>query len=53
MICIEKSPILSAILSDIDTEISLLGIMSANLIITGGGIGPSAAPFKFTLVPTA
>jgi hypothetical protein len=43
----------SAILSDINTELSLLGLTSANLIMTGGGIGPSAVPFKFTLVPTA
>lgn len=43
----------SAILSDINTEISLLGITKANLIMTGGGVGPDAAPFQFTLVPTA
>lgn len=43
----------SAILSDINTELSLLGITKADLIMTGGGIGSSAVPFKFTLVPTA
>lgn len=43
----------SAILSDINTEISLLGITRANLIMTGGGVGSTATPFKFTLVPTA
>lgn len=43
----------SAILSDINTEISLLGITSANLIMTGGGTGPKATPFKFTLEPTS
>lgn len=43
----------SAILSDINTEISLLGITKANLIMTGGGVGPDAVPFQFTLVPTA
>jgi hypothetical protein len=43
----------SAILSDINTEISLLGITKANLIMTGGGVGSTAIPFKFTLVPTA
>lgn len=43
----------SAILSDIDTEIALLGITKANLIMTGGGAGDTAEPFKFTLVPTA
>lgn len=43
----------SAILSDINTEISLLGIAKANLIMTGGGVGSNAEPFNFTLVPTA
>lgn len=50
---IEEGEIMnSAILSDINTEISLLGISKANLIMTGGGPGSSAKPFKFTLVPT-
>ena len=39
----------SAILSEIDTEISLLGIASADIVMTGGGPGPTAAPFAFTL----
>jgi hypothetical protein len=43
----------SAILSDINTEISLLGITKADLIITGGGEGSTAVPYKFTLVSTA
>jgi hypothetical protein len=43
----------SAILSNINTEISLLGITKADLIITGGGAGSTAVPYKFTLVPTA
>lgn len=43
----------SAILSDINTEISLLGITTANLIMTGGGTGPNATPFQFTLEPTS
>jgi hypothetical protein len=42
----------SAVMSDINTEISLLGITKANLIMTGGGVGSTALPFKFTLVPT-
>lgn len=51
---IEEGEIMnSAILSDINTEISLLGITKANLIMTGGGVGSTAVPFKFTLVPTA
>ncbi len=43
----------SAILSDINTEISLLGIRKANLVMTGGGSGPNAEPYKFTLEPIA
>lgn len=39
----------SAILSDINTEISLLGIASADIVMTGGGAGPTAQPFQFTL----
>jgi hypothetical protein len=39
----------AAILSDINTEISLLGIASADIVMTGGGPGPNAAPFAFTL----
>lgn len=34
----------AAILSEITAEISLLGITKANLIMTGGGVGPSATP---------
>ncbi len=43
----------SAILSDINTELSLLGIKRANLIMTGGGRGADAQPFKFTLEPVS
>lgn len=49
----EGDVINSAILSQINTEISLLGIAKANIIMTGGGPGPDAKPFKFTLQPTA
>ncbi|MCG8331744.1 MAG: hypothetical protein MI974_28925 [Chitinophagales bacterium] len=42
----------SAIVSSINTEISLLGINTANLIMTGGGTGTDAQPFEFHLVPT-
>lgn len=43
----------SAILTDINSEFSLLGVASADLIMTGGGVGAAAVPFKFTLRPTA
>lgn len=39
----------SAIISDVNTEISLLGIASADLVATGGGPGSNSVPFKFTL----
>ena len=43
----------SAIISSVNTEISLLGISKANIIMTGGGTGPNATPFSFELQPTA
>lgn len=45
----EGAMINSAILSDVNTEISLLGIASADIVMTGGGAGPNAQPFAFTL----
>jgi len=36
-------------LSNADTQISLAGISSADLVLTGGGSGTSAVPYKFTL----
>lgn len=39
----------SAIISDINTEISLLGIASADIVMTGGGPGASSTPFQFSL----
>ena len=39
----------SAIISSINTEISLLGIASADIVMTGGGSGANATPFTFTL----
>lgn len=38
-----------AMLSDVITQISLLGITAADIIMTGGGIGPTAQPFNFAL----
>lgn len=46
---VEGAVMNAAILSSINTEISLLGIASADIIMTGGGVGPSATAFKFTL----
>ena len=39
----------SAIISSVNTEISLLGIASADIVMTGGGTGPNATPFVFQL----
>lgn len=39
----------TAIVADINTEISLLGIASADIVMTGGGPGPNATPFTFSL----
>lgn len=39
----------SGTVSSINTEISLLGIKSADIVMTGGGVGPSAVPYSFSL----
>jgi hypothetical protein len=46
---IEGQVMNSAILSAVNTEISLLGIASADIVMTGGGPGPEATPFEFSL----
>lgn len=47
---IEEGDVMNeAILSEINTQISLLGIASADIVMTGGGVGPAAQPFQFTL----
>jgi hypothetical protein len=38
-----------AIMSSINTEISLLGLASADIVMTGGGPGPNSKPFEFHL----
>ncbi|RDI06713.1 hypothetical protein [Flavobacterium sp. AG291] len=39
----------SAIISQVNTELNLFGIASADIVMTGGGSGPNAQPFNFTL----
>lgn len=39
----------SAIVEEVNTELSLLGIASADIVMTGGGPGQSSKPFQFTL----
>lgn len=38
-----------AIVSQVNTEISLFGIRSADIVMTGGGTGTNAVPYVFTL----
>jgi hypothetical protein len=46
---IEGQAMNAAIVSNINTELSLLGIASADIVMTGGGAGVNAMPFQFTL----
>ena len=39
----------SAVISAINTQLSLVGIASADIIMTGGGSGPTSTPYKFTI----
>jgi hypothetical protein len=39
----------AATVEAINTQISLLGIASADIVMTGGGSGPKSQPFMFTL----
>lgn len=39
----------SAIISDVNTELSLLGLLSADIVMKGGGPGASSTPITFTL----
>lgn len=39
----------SAVLSEINTQISLVGIAKADIVMTGGGLGVDSRPFVFTL----
>jgi hypothetical protein len=46
---VEGTVMNSAVMSEINTELSLLGLASADIVMTGGGAGPNATPFAFTL----
>jgi len=39
----------SAILSSVNTELSLMGIASADIVMSGGGSGSSSVPYTFSL----
>lgn len=47
---VEQGQILdSAILSSVNTKLSLSGLASADIVMSGGGPGRNSAPFTFTL----
>jgi hypothetical protein len=46
---IEGQALDSAILSNVNTELSLLGIARADIVMTGGGVGRECAPLQFSL----
>ncbi len=47
---VEEGQVLnSAIISNINTELSLLGVASADIVMKGGGTGATASPFTFEL----
>jgi hypothetical protein len=46
---IQGEPLNSAVISSVNTELSLLGIASADIVMTGGGGGPDSQPFAFSL----
>lgn len=46
---VQGQPINSAVMSDINTEISLIGIASADIVMTGGGPGEGSTPYEFNL----
>jgi hypothetical protein len=47
---IEEGDIMnSAIVSQVKSQIDLIGITSADIVMTGGGSGNNAVPFEFTL----
>ncbi|MBB2484566.1 hypothetical protein H5407_04935 [Mitsuaria sp. WAJ17] len=39
----------SAVLSEQAVELSLMGVARADLVMTGGGAGPAAGPYEFSL----
>ncbi len=39
----------SAIISNVNTELSLMGLASADIVMEGGGPGASSTPFRFSL----
>ena len=45
----EGEPLDSAVMAQVNTELSLRGLASADIVMRGGGTGKNAVPFTFTL----
>lgn len=45
----QSAAVHSAVIQSVNTELSLVGITSADIVMTGGGLGPNATAFVFTL----
>ncbi|PXA90394.1 hypothetical protein DMC25_07845 [Caulobacter sp. D4A] len=45
----EGEPLTSAVVQQVNTEINLIGMAGADIVMTGGGEGPDAKPFVFSL----
>lgn len=46
---VEGDVMSSAIIQQVNTEINLFGIQNADIVMTGGGSGPTASAFNFSL----
>jgi hypothetical protein len=46
---VQGDALASAVMDSVNTELSLLGIASADIVMTGGGPGPDSTPYVFTL----
>jgi hypothetical protein len=46
---VQSQPMDSSIVQAVNTELSLLGIASADIVMTGGGPGKNSTPFQFSL----
>jgi hypothetical protein len=41
----------SAALDQLQSQVGLMGVSAADIIMTGGGVGPNATQYQFELVP--
>lgn len=45
----EPGMLMEAVQTQSNTAVNLLGLQSATIIMTGGGVGPNAEPYQFKL----